>query len=267
MKKKIKILATIQCRSNSSRFPNKILSKILNKSLYEILFLRLKKSKYLDKILIVTTTSKKDDLFVSQLKKKKIEYYRGSHNNVLERLAKGASSVNPEIIIQLTGDNPFIDISMLDKMISYFLKNKKKIDFLTNNGFSNLNNRTSPLGTDIQIFRFKDLLQNFELTKSLKNKDLLEHPSLYFYREGSSLYKLHNLKLPKKWNRNYRPRLTIDTKNDLRFWRFFFKKLSDYKKNIYITLEDILKHLDKNRDLLEINKSIKQKIPILKNKS
>jgi spore coat polysaccharide biosynthesis protein SpsF (cytidylyltransferase family) len=47
----------------------------------------------------------------------------------------------------------------------------------------------------------------------------------------------------------------------------FLKKLSDYKKNIYITLEDILKHLDKNRDLLKINKSIKQNIPIMKNKS
>jgi len=40
-----------------------------------------------------------------------------------------------------------------------------------------------------------------------------------------------------------------------------------WHQNLNITLEDILKHLDKNRDLLEINKSIKQKIPILKNKS
>tara|TARA_B100001063_G_scaffold245946_1_gene283208 strand:+ start:4414 stop:5214 length:801 start_codon:yes stop_codon:yes gene_type:complete len=265
--KKINILATIQCRSNSSRFPNKIFSKILNKSIYEILYLRLKKSKFLDRILVVTTTSKKDDLFVRKLKKKQIEYYRGSQHNVLKRLARGASIFNPEVIVQLTGDNPFIDILMLDRMINYFLKNKKKIDFLTNNGFSNLDDRSSPLGTDIQIFKFKDLLKNVELTKKLRKKDLLEHPSLYFYREGSSLYKLHNLKLPKKWNRSYRPRLTIDTKNDLKFWRLFFKRLSAYKKNIYINLEDILKHLDKNRDLLKINKSIKQKIPILKNKS
>ncbi|MDB9718812.1 hypothetical protein OAA50_02655 [Candidatus Pelagibacter sp.] len=267
MTKKIKILATIQCRSNSSRFPNKILTKIVNKPIYEILALRLRKSKFLDKILVVTTTSKKDDLFVNQLIKKKIDHYRGSQHNVLKRLTIGASNFNPEIIVQLTGDNPFIDISMLDKMINYFLKNKKKIDFLTNNGFSNMNNRTSPLGTDIQIYRFKDLLKNFELTKNLKKKDLLEHPSLYFYREGSSFYKLHNLKLPKKWNRNYNPRLTIDTKNDLKFWRSFFKKLSSNKKNIYITLENILKHLDKNKDLLKINNSIHQKIPTLLNKS
>lgn len=267
MKKHIKILATIQCRSNSSRFPNKIMSKILNKSLYEILFLRLKKSKYLDEILIVTTISKKDDFFVNKLKTKKIAFYRGSQNNVLKRLVEGARIINPEIIVQLTGDNPFIDIKMLDKMINYFKKNKKKIDFLTNNGFSNIKKRSSPLGTDIQIFKFKDLLKNYKLTKKFKSKDLLEHPSLFFYREGRSMYRICNLNLPKKWNRNYEPRLTIDTKKDLKFWTFFFKKLNIYKKNIHITLEDILKHLDKNRDLLEINKSIKQKIPILRNKS
>ena len=174
MKKKIKILATIQCRSNSSRFPYKILSKINNMPVYEILLLRLKKSKLIHKILVVTTTSKKDDFFVKQLQKKKVDYYRGSQNNVLKRLAKGSSSINPEIIIHLTGDNPFIDISMLDLMIKYFLKNIKKIDFLTNNGFSNLNKRTSPIGTDIQIFKFKDLLKNLELTKNLKKKEASE---------------------------------------------------------------------------------------------
>ena len=45
MEKKIKTLAIVQARSGSKRFPKKILKKIGNKSILEILLRRLKRSK------------------------------------------------------------------------------------------------------------------------------------------------------------------------------------------------------------------------------
>ena len=49
------ICAIIQARCESIRFPGKILSRINNKTSIEILINRLKKSKYIDKIIIATS--------------------------------------------------------------------------------------------------------------------------------------------------------------------------------------------------------------------
>ncbi len=62
-------VAIIQARTNSIRLPNKILFKINNMMLIEILYKRLKKSKKLNEIVIATTKESKN--LINFLKKKK----------------------------------------------------------------------------------------------------------------------------------------------------------------------------------------------------
>ena len=63
---KTKNIVFIQARSSSSRFKGKVLEKINNRSLLEILILRIKKLKGLDKI-VLCTTSKNSDFALSKL--------------------------------------------------------------------------------------------------------------------------------------------------------------------------------------------------------
>ena len=65
MIKNYKILATIEARTNSNRLPEKVLKKINNLTLLEILISRVKKSKYIDQI-VVATTRNKNDMHVSE---------------------------------------------------------------------------------------------------------------------------------------------------------------------------------------------------------
>ena len=81
----MKYIAIVQARTSSTRLKNKIMKKILNKTVIEILLRRLSKSKLIDKIVVATTTNKKDDKLVNLLKKIKYEIYRGSEENVLKR--------------------------------------------------------------------------------------------------------------------------------------------------------------------------------------
>ena len=67
------ICAIIQARCESVRFPFKVLSKINGKTLIEILVDRLKKSKYLDRIIIATSNDKSN--------KKKIDYKSSGDSN------------------------------------------------------------------------------------------------------------------------------------------------------------------------------------------
>ena len=62
-------VAIIQARTNSIRLPNKIMFKINNMMLIEILYRRLKKSKKLNEIVIATTKESKN--LINFLKKKK----------------------------------------------------------------------------------------------------------------------------------------------------------------------------------------------------
>ena len=85
MVKKKKISVIIQARYNSSRFEGKVLAKIKNKSLLEILINRIKKAKNIDQIIVACTKNSKDEGIINICKKLKIKFYRGSESNVISR--------------------------------------------------------------------------------------------------------------------------------------------------------------------------------------
>ena len=123
-----KILATIEARMTSKRLPGKVLKKIINKyPIIELIYLRVMKSKLINNICVSTTNKKTDDILVKFLKKKNIDYFRGEEKNVLKRVIDTAKSYNPEIVVQLTGDNPFLDAEIIDDMIKYFKKKKMSL--------------------------------------------------------------------------------------------------------------------------------------------
>lgn len=244
IKKKPNIIATVEARMSSSRLPGKILKKINKFYLLDILIKRVQKSKLINEIIVATTKNKKEKPLIKFLKQKKINFFRGSEKNVNLRLIKAAEKLNADIIVQLTGDNPLVDPKIIDHMINYFIKNQPNVNYLTNCGMGNYKEGSVPIGLNTQIFFLKDLKNNY---KFCNKQDLKEHPSLYFYREGSKKYKLKNINLSFIRNKKLIPklRLTIDTKEDLKLVKIVFKKLYE-KKGMYFSLQDILVFFKKN---------------------
>ena len=119
---KKKIIAIVQARENSSRFPNKVLNFINKKTILEIINTRLKKSKNLSNI--VFAIPENDKKIRSLLIKKKIKYFLGSEKNVLERFYKCAKKYKADTIVRITADCPLVDFEILDKMIGV-IKNLK----------------------------------------------------------------------------------------------------------------------------------------------
>lgn len=239
---------------SSTRLPGKVMKKFGKYSAIEMLIKRIKKSKYKKKILLATTKKKSDDILEKIAKKNKIDFYRGSNFDVLGRLVNGIKNRKEDIIIQTTGDAPFLDPQIIDYMIGYYLKNPG-IDFLTNNGLMILKKNTFPIGMHVSIFKRKELI-NIE-GKTKNNLELREHPTLYFYREGKKKYLIKNIKILNKWKRFYSPRLTLDTIDDYKFLKKIFANFN----TLYFGLEEILNYLDKNKHVCKLNESVKQKIP------
>jgi len=168
----MKSLCIIQARTSSTRLPNKIMLKVNNKPLLQHQIERLKKVKKIDKIVVATTTNKKDGAIINLCKKIKIDFFRGSEEDVLSRYYK-CSLVYPEYktIIRSTSDCPLIDPEVVENVISFFKKND--LDYASS---AALNKFTFPDGIDIEIFKLKLLKEAYENAKSKHER---EHVTIY----------------------------------------------------------------------------------------
>ena len=223
---KKKIILSLEARMTSSRLPNKIFKKINDIKIIELLIKRIKKIRYIDNFFIAIPLSKTNNKLANFLNRKKINYFRGSENNVLERIVKGGEKYKADILVRLTCDNPLVDIYMIDTIIKKFLK-KKNIDYFSNNGYAKSKIRNMPTGIDIEIIKFKTLKK---ILRNVKKKYYLTFPSSYIYISKKEKFKLAHFQLNKdiikKFTKNLR--LTLDTKADLIFLNRLFKKV--YKK-------------------------------------
>jgi len=234
MKKELAII--IQARTGSKRFPNKVLKRINGMSVLEILIKRIIKSKISKKIIVTTTNNSEDIKIVKLCKKNKINFYTGSKNNLIKRFIDTSKHFGVKNFVQLTADNPLIDLSVLRKMISIF--NKKKYVYVTNSQI-----RTFPIGMDIRIFDLSALKKVKQIQSNYP-----EHIS-YFFTKHFKKIKSYNLVASKKL---HRPdlRLTIDYKEDFILIKKIISKVSNFHQ---LNLSKIISILDNNPEFKKIN--------------
>ena len=80
-------------------------------------------SKLVNKIIICTTKNSIDDLIVNDLSDDKVLFYRGSEEDVLDRVTKAILKYKCDVVVGLNGDCPLIDYKIIDELIRVYLKN------------------------------------------------------------------------------------------------------------------------------------------------
>lgn len=228
-----KIICIIQARTGSSRLPGKVLLPgANNEPLLLNLYERIRKSKYIDKIVIATTKLQNDFEIVKICKKNNIDYFRGSNKNVLDRYYKCALKYKASLILRVTADCPLLEYKFIDNFI---YKSQKKIF----NYFTNCHNRTYPKGYDLEIFDFKTL----EYCKlNAKSKYDKEHVTPFIIRNLPNS-KFGYIEYKKNLYKKYR--LTLDYKSDYLVIKNIFDNL--YSKDKFFDLKKIIKYLDKSK--------------------
>ena len=146
----MKIVATIEARMNSSRLPGKVLMDIGGLRSLECQIRRMRRSRYIDEIIIATTVNSCDDEIVDFSKNEGVAVYRGSENDVMSRILEAATSINGDLQIQITGDCPLIDPKIVDDVIRAY--KSSDADYV-----SNVNPPTYPDGLDVEVFSFSAL--------------------------------------------------------------------------------------------------------------
>jgi spore coat polysaccharide biosynthesis protein SpsF len=120
-----KLVAIIQARMGSKRLPKKAMLKLGKLTSLELCVRGVQTVGLLDKhaletIVVATTTLKDDDIIEKWCKSHKIDCFRGSANNVLDRYYQCAVKYDADWILRITADCPLICPEMI-----YGLLNKK----------------------------------------------------------------------------------------------------------------------------------------------
>ena len=119
-----KRVATVEARMTSSRLPGKVLMEVAGKPILFYLIERLKMVKEIDEIVIATTTNSEDDCLEDFATVNKVKCFRGSEDDVMERVLKAGISFEAEEIVEITGDCPLIDPEIVTQVINVFEANK-----------------------------------------------------------------------------------------------------------------------------------------------
>lgn len=239
------VAAIIEARMTSTRLPGKILLPVLGRPLLELLIERLRRASTIDTIVVATTNNATDDVVEELATRLGVRCFRGSEDDVLDRVLQAARYVAATVIVEVTGDCPLMDPAIVDRVVNAL--RKSGADYA-----SNILERSFPRGLDVQAFHTSVLQRVSELTNDPVDH---EHVSLYIY-EHPETFALANVasSLPLRFADL---RLTVDTLADLEAVRAVFEALAPVDPAF--GFNEIAALADLRPEIFAVNASIDQK--------
>ena len=198
MKNKLNIITVIQARMGSKRLPGKSLKLLLGQPMLERLIDNVHGANLVNKFVVATSDISIDDDIQDLCMKLNIDCYRGNEKDVLSRFIEVSKIYKADLLVRLTGDNPFVEKSLIDFMLMKYLKDYSDYDYI-----HNVENSGFPYGLYVEIFT------NRALFKANVSKDLLdrEHVTRYF-KSNKNDFKIGLVKAHRKYKYS---QLTVDT--------------------------------------------------------
>jgi len=232
----VKIGAIIQARLGSERLPNKALLPLPfsgGPSLLQHVVNRAKAATIVDEVIVATTEKAVDNAIESFCKDQAIVCFRGDEQDVLDRFVKAAANYNLDIIVRLTGDNPFISPETINATVQQHLN--QGADYTITEGL--------PLGINIEVIAFSAL--ELAARNATEPADR-EHVTPYIRRETGFKRLTIPFDFPVK-----DLRLTVDYPSDYALASLLYEKL--YAPEHLFGFEEIINLLQQNLWLKDVN--------------
>jgi len=238
--KKLKILGVVQARMGSSRLPGKVLQKIGDYSLIQILLSRLSLSTRIDQIVVATSTKRHDNELAMHVRNLGYDCYEGDELDVLDRFIKSSEVFDADIVVRITGDCPLVSAELVDEVIESYLASGSQYA-------SNINPPTFPDGLDVEVFSIESL--RLAAIKAVDPYDR-EHVTPYIRKH----YAKHSINIENQDDLS-NLRWTVDESNDLQVVRNIFKYFSP---DILFDWKEVLSLRNKEAKLFDANHFIKR---------
>ncbi len=239
----MRVNAIIQARCGSTRFPNKVFAIIDGKPLLWHVVNRLKHTSMIDDIIVATTTNPRDDMIEEWCQSEKVNCFRGSENDVLNRYYEAAKAYPSDVVVRVTADDPFKEPSVIDRVIKMLIN--EKYDLVTNNFPP-----TFPEGLDCEAFS-STVLEIME--KNTRDSFEREHVTQYVYHNPQK-FRIGNVTSKDNLSNL---RWTIDNEEDY----LMVKRIYELRKKDdagILLMEEILNIIKENPEIATINSGVKR---------
>ena len=149
------VIAIIQARMGSSRFPGKSLSEIDGRPILSIMMEQLSYCRMLEEVIIAIPESGQDDPLFAFANNQGWQVFRGSEDDVLDRFYKAAVArrANPRTgIVRLTGDDILPDPHLVDAVCHLYAAFAGSVDYISTDRANRL-----PYGAAVELISFEAL--------------------------------------------------------------------------------------------------------------
>ena len=238
----MKVVAIIQARMGSTRLPGKVLKDLEGETVLSRCVKRVRRSQTINEVLVATTDRAADDAIVAECRKISAPVSRGDQDDVLDRYFRAAQLTKADVVVRITSDCPLIEPEVIDKTIAAFVEAKP--DYASNSLA-----RTYPRGLDTEVMTSATLGRAWQQAQKPYER---EHVTAYIYEHPADF---NLLSVTNDVNLSEH-RWTVDTPEDLEFARAVYARL---KENPNFTWRDVLGVLEREPQLLELNRGIAQK--------
>ncbi len=231
------ILAVLQARMSSSRFPGKVLRPLLGEPMLFRQIERVRRAGSIDELVVATSSDASDQPLADACAARGITATRGSLNDVLERFLTAARPFAPEAVVRLTGDCPLADPAVIDAVVARVRAGA--CDYA-----SNVEPATYPDGLDVEVVRMSALERAHRDARLPSEREhvtpyVRSHPEIFPRANVAHAVDLSHL----RW--------TVDEPADLAFVEEIYRRL--YPANPAFGMADILELLDRDPKLADIN--------------
>ncbi len=231
------IVAVLQARTSSRRLPGKVLKPLLGEAMLARQCERILQSQHINQLVIATSIEPSDDAIAALAEKLGLPCYRGSLEDVLDRVLKAAQSVGASTLVRLTGDCPLIDAGVIDQTIEFHQA--------AGNDYScNCDPATFPDGLDTEVCSIQALEQ---ADRNCTDMTIREHAT-YYIRLHPEQFKLGTLTSTIDYSAL---RWTVDEPEDFMLVEQVFNAL--YPQNPKFSWLDVLALLRQNPEWQTIN--------------
>lgn len=175
------VVAIVQARMGSTRFPGKMLAKLREIAILDWVLRRLKRARRVDRVILATSTDSKDDILEELAEECGVAVFRGSEGDVLGRFAQAAQQSRADLVVRVCADNPFVDPGEIDRLIEHF--ETHPADYACNHQ-DRLGSRYAD-GFGAEIFK-ATLLET--LNRSVMDSREREHVTLHLWENSKNFH-------------------------------------------------------------------------------
>ncbi len=240
------MLTLIQARRGSSRLPDKVSLDLCGQPLLLRQVERVRRAQLAGRVAVITTTDPADDALIDLCRTHRIEVFRGSPADLLDRHYQAALHFEEnEVVVKIPSDCPLIDPAVIDRVIGVYRATAGQYDYV-----SNLHPATYPDGNDVEVMAFGALKTAWrEAARPLER----EHTTPFFW-ENPDRFRLANVVWEAGFDYSMSHRFTIDYPQDYEFIKAVYNAL--YPSNPAFGLTDILSLLQRKPGIFALNQSL-----------